>query len=138
MQREAGDGVLTPELERAAKVIAAGGNRKKAAEVAGVSERWLYYQLRRNKALRDCISNLQELEATRVQRYLIGKAAVASAVLVAIVQGRVQAGPTRMEAIKTLLSYALGKPGQGSVAIEAHTDEEGQTIRVVVGHPPKA
>jgi hypothetical protein len=128
---------LEPNLERAALVIAAGGTRQKAANIAECSVRHLYYQLQHNAALKAYLSKLQDAETTRIQRYLTSKGNLAAATLVGVVRGHIQASPTRMEALKTLLSYSLGRPAQGSVAIEAHTDQDGNTIRIIVGHPPR-
>ena len=138
VQREADEAELDPNLERAALVIASGGTRQKAANIAGCSVRYLYYQLQHNAALKAYLAKLVDAETTRIQRYLTSKGNLAAATLVGIVRGHIQATPTRMEALKTLLSYSLGRPPQGSVAIEARQDTDGQTIRIIVGHPPRA
>jgi hypothetical protein len=102
-----------------------------------MSERTLYYHLKQDPAFRALLSNLQDVEISRVRQFMIGKTMRLVSFALAIAEGRQQCTPTRWAAIDRFLAYSLGRPAQGSVAIEAHTDQDGNTIRIIVGHPPR-
>lgn len=129
---------LDPKLEQAAKVIAWGGTRQRAAQVADCSQRYLYYQLANNEPFQQRIAELQDGETSRLTRIARGKGGIALSLLVGIAKGHIQANPERLRAIFRLLDYSLGSPSQAGANLAAEVQgADGSIIRVMVGHRPK-
>jgi FAD/FMN-containing dehydrogenase len=125
--------VLEPKRELAAQAIASGDTVTTAAAKAGVARQRLYDW---GDVFWQRVEEIERENCRRVQRYFAKHAYDLAGKMLAIATGDAHATPTQLEALKTALSHAIGRPGQQSVSVEALQDGDRQVLRVIVGHPP--